>query len=410
VFGAASLAFFFLNLATFTSIGIVLFTMAAELHWSYTAAGFSFAFLGLACGLSSPLPALTMGWIGGRATTTLGAVFLVIGFWIASITQGILDFYVGMLFLGLGYSFAGNVPGVTLISGWFRRGTARVIGLYLMLGALGAAIGPRIVEAIVAEMGWRGQWRVMAMAAAALGAVCLAVVRDPRTESGPSVTDGARSPNAIAVAAWTPRQAILTPQFMLIAAAMAATMACVTTNASVTPNHLVKLGATQVVAAYVLGVMGFVATMVKGVSGWLCEKMAATTVVALGLVLECGGNVMLAFASTPPLQYGSAVIFGVGWGLAYVAGTVVLLDFFGGKIGSKILSAVWVLTSVAAVGPPAAGAIADAYGTFAPIFIVYAVLLLALATPIFLMRRPVNRAAGAGPRDHDLTATLTAVR
>ena len=410
VFGAASLAFFFLNLATFTSIGIVLFTMAAELHWSYTAAGFSFAFLGLACGLSSPLPTLTMGWIGGRATTTLGAALLMVGFWIASITQGILDFYVGMLFLGLGYSFAGNVPGVTLISGWFRQGTARIIGFYLMLGALGAAIGPRIVEAVVVEVGWRGQWRVMAVAAAVLGAVCLTFVRDPKATSGPGIVpDGGRLPDANATGAWTPRQAIFTPQFMLIAAAMAATMACVTTNASVTPNHLVKLGATEVVAAYVLGVMGFVATMVKGLSGWLCEKLPATTVVAAGLVLECAGNVMLAFAGTPALQYGSAVIFGIGWGLAYVSGTVALLEFFGGKTGSKILSAVWVLTSIAAVGPPAAGAIADAYGTFAPIFIVYAILLLGLATPILLMRRPINRAAAIS-NDGDLPVTVRVAR
>src|SRR5271154_5244533 len=65
VFAAVSLIFFFLNVATFTSLGVVLYAMLSELHWSMTAAGFSFTLLGLACGLSSPLPALTMKWIGG---------------------------------------------------------------------------------------------------------------------------------------------------------------------------------------------------------------------------------------------------------------------------------------------------------------------------------------------------------
>ncbi len=51
VFGAVSLAFCFLNLATFTSLGVVLFTMAGELQWSMTAAAFSFSLLGIACGL-----------------------------------------------------------------------------------------------------------------------------------------------------------------------------------------------------------------------------------------------------------------------------------------------------------------------------------------------------------------------
>src|SRR5258708_22411882 len=59
-FSAVSLAFFFLNLSTFTSLGVVLYTMVAELHWTMTAAGFSFSVLGLACGLSSPLPAVCL--------------------------------------------------------------------------------------------------------------------------------------------------------------------------------------------------------------------------------------------------------------------------------------------------------------------------------------------------------------
>jgi len=121
---------------------------------------------------------------------------------------------------------------------------------------------------------------------------------------------------------------------------------------------------------------------------------------------------MLAFAATPALQYGSAVIFGTGWGLAYVAGTIALLNFFGGITGSRILSIVWLLTSVAAAGPIAAGMIADRYGTFAPIFLVYAVLLLSLATPILLMRRPVNRTAeveAAVSHDGGLVRPMTAI-
>ncbi|MDB5395854.1 MAG: transporter [Rhodospirillales bacterium] len=401
VFGAVSFAFFFLNLATFTSLGVVLYSMVAELHWSFTAAGFSFSFLGLACGMSSPLPALTMRLYGGRFTVCVGAGFLMLAFFLSSISHSLLMFYIAMTFLGIGYSFAGNVPAVYLISGWFGRGSARIIGLYLMLGALGGAFGPPIVRAIVNSTGgWRGHWQAMAITAAVVGIVCFVLVRDAKVKSatdlaGPHDVSAATGKGGIASSSeWNPKQAVFTPQFLLIAGAMTATMFCVTTNSSVAVNHLVNLGATPDGAAFVLSAISITATAVKAFAGWMCEKISPPHIAAAGLILQAIGTCMLGFADSTTLQYSSAIIFGMGWGLTYVAGTVVLLDYFGGPVGSRILSIVWLLVSVAAAGPAAAGMIADRYGTFSPIFVVYAVMLTALSIPIFLMRRPVLKAAG----------------
>lgn len=391
VFAAVSLIFFFLNVATFTSLGVVLYAMLSELHWSMTAAGFSFTLLGVACGLSSPLPALTMKWIGGRATVCLGAAVLTLGFYCASIADSLLTFYVAMVLLGVGYSLAGNVPAVYLIGGWYGRASARIIGFYLMLGALGAAFGPPLVEAIVSDSGgWRAHWRLMAWAAAAIGGVCLFLVRD--AEAGPASASDARTGE---VPEWSPRQAVFTPQFLLITASMAATMTCVTTNSSVAMSHLVKLGATPASAALMLSAIAITATVVKGAAGRLCEIMAPPYILAAGLVLQAVGSVLLAVADSATLQYACALTFGTGWGLAYVAATVVLLDYFGLATGAKILSIVWLLTTVAAAGPLLAGMIADRYGTFAPIFDLYAGMLLVLAVPIFAMRAPADQTSAS---------------
>jgi MFS family permease len=386
-FGAISLVFFFLNLATFTSLGVVLYTMVAELHWSMTAAGFSFSLLGIACGVSSPFAAVVMRWTGGRIAICLGTLLLLIGFFLASLSSGLALFYTAMVFLGVGYSLAGNVPSVYLIGGWFQKSSASMIGVYLMLGALGAAFGPPIVDWIVrGSGGWRGHWEMMAVAAGVIGVICLAFIREPAT----SAVGTAEAPQA--EPEWSPRRAVFTRQFLLVAASMAATMACVTTNSSVTVTHLVKLGATPTGAALVLSAIAITATLVKGISGRLCEKVAPPLLLAAGLVLQAIGCVILGVANTTVLQYASAVVFGTGWGLAYVAATVVLLDYFGLVTGSKILSIVWLLTTVAAAGPMAAGMIADRYGTFAPIFDLYAVMLLVIAVPIFTMRDPAGQA------------------
>jgi MFS family permease len=298
-----------------------------------------------------------------------------------------------MILLGLGYSLAGNVPGVFLIAGWFTGNSSRVIGFYYMLGALGAAAGPPIVEEIVSVSGWRGQWRVMALAATLVGLACFALVRPPPHVTATPV-DRARERYAAdrGTTRWAPRQATFTVQFMLVAAAMSLTMACVTTFNSIMVTHLAKMGATAAFGALVLSAIGLTATLVKGGAGHLCERLPSTIILGAGLTLQAGGNLLLAHAGTAPLAYAGALTFGTGWGLAYVAGTVVLLEYFGAVTGSKILSIVWLLTTVAAAGPLAAGMIADRTGSFVPIFDIFAGLLLVLAIPTLFMRAPILRA------------------
>lgn len=391
VLATVSAMFFFLNLATFQSLGVVLFKMVAELHWSATAAGSSFAFLGLACGFTSPLPAMTIRKIGSRATMCIGAVLLVAGFWLCARGHDLISFYGAMTLIGAGFSFSGTVPGVYLIVGWFKRYSARIIGFYFMFGALGAAFGPPIVDWIVRGIGWRDHWFAMAVVAAAIGATCLLFIRDAVEEAPAARKAEGATPSA---AGWTPRQAIMTYQFALIAAAMAGTMGCVTTLSSIVVGHLVKLGATPTRAAFVFGALGLTATLVKALAGWGCEKFRPAMIASAGLLLQTIGNLLFAYAGTASLQYLAAATFGTGWGLTYVAGTVLLVDYFGGAVGSRILSVVWLASSIAAGGPVLAGVVVDRFGTFVPIFILFGVLMLGLAIPIWRMHPPAGPEPG----------------
>jgi MFS family permease len=408
VFGAASLAFFFVNFATFASLGVVLFTMVRDLNWSMTAAGFSFSLLGLSCGLSSPMPAITMKWVGGRGTIAIGAVLLMAGFSLASLAHSLIVFDIAIVLVGCGFTMVGNIPGVFLIAAWFERTSARMIGIYLMVGALGASLAPPAVEAIVRTVGWRGDWRAMAVVSALIGVICLALIRDRASTqaavlpvSGPPVN--AIVDNATAAVAWSPRQAVLTPQFMVITAALVMTMTAVTTIHSIIVTHLVKLGATPSSAAFALGALGLTGTLVKGFSGRLCETYPPARFVTVGLALQGCGCLAFVFADNSVVEFGAAIIFGIGWAFALVAGWVLLLDFFGGGTGAKILAIVQLVTTAGAAGPIGAGLIADRYGTFAPIFLLYAGILFLIAVPIMTLRRPLAPAESltVGAFDND---------
>ncbi|WP_083901360.1 CynX/NimT family MFS transporter [Azospirillum sp. B4] len=404
VLAAVSLSFFFLNAATFASLGVVLYTMVGELHWSFKAAGFSFSLLGIACGLSSVFPTTLMKRIGPRYTMALGGVVLVAAYMLASYTHGLLAFYAAMLLLGLGYSLTGNVPAIYAIACWFPRRSARMIGLYLMIGAFGGVVGPPLARAIVSfSSDWRVYWMEMAGVAVAVTVVNLLCLRDRAIEAdapvgdcaGDSAGDAAASPAEATATGWTYRTAIATPQFLAVAASMTMTMACVTTINSVALNHLGILGVAPDTAAFALAAMALVMTVAKGVAGPLCEIMSTRRLLVVGLALQVVGIALFAHAGTMIGIGAFALAFGIGWGLAYLAASVLLLEYFGKDIGSQVLGMVWTITTVAAAGPVAAGAIADQIGTFAPIFYLYAVLMVAAIVPLAMLGRPML--SGAGP-------------
>jgi predicted MFS family arabinose efflux permease len=390
--GAVSLVFFFLNGATFASLGVVLYTMVADLHWSQTAAGFSFSLLGIACGVASPLPAILMKRISCRVIMVLGGVCLTAGFWLAGASSGLALFYLAMILVGLGYALAGNVPGIFLVASWFPATSSRMIGLYLMIGAAGNVVGPPLVSALVAALhSWRLHWFLMSIAAALIALICLLLIRDAPLAQSPE-----REPAAGSVAdggaLWTEREAMLTPQFMLLAAAMTLTVAGITTTSSVAVGHLVREGATPVFAAWILSLVALVATIAKGVAGRLCENYRPSRVFAAGLALQCVGDIALSYGGSPFGAYAFAAAFGVGWGWSYLAGCVLPLQYFGREVGSRVLSVVWLVSTAAAAGPLLAGMIADRFGSFSPIFAVFAVALMVLAVALVNMRAPSRRA------------------
>jgi MFS family permease len=366
-------------------LGVVLFSMIKELHWSQTAAGASFSLLGIACGVASPLPALLMKRVGCRRVVVLGGFCLAVGFWLAFVASGLPLFYLAVIFLGLGYALAGNIPGVYLVASWFPHSSSRVIGFYLMIGAAGNVVGPPLVAAVVAvSHSWRFNWLLMGIVAAVIAVICLLFIRDPPAAPAPV----AAAVTAPAVRGWRDREAMMTRQFALVAASMTLTVAGITTNSSVAVTHLVQWGSTPAFAAFILSLVALIAMLAKGAAGRLSEIVRPSRVLAVGLALQCLGDLAFTAGGSAACDYVFACAFGVGWGLSYVSANLVLLEYFGREVGARILSAVWTLSTLAAAGPVAAGMIADHFGSFRPMFLAYALLLAALALPIFMMRSP----------------------
>lgn len=402
---AASLGFFFVTATTFTSLGYVLYTMVSELGWSQAAAGASFSFLGLACGLSSPLPPMLMKWIGTRLTMFTGGMVLSAGFLLAANVHGLAEFFAATSLMGIGFSLIAPSPAVFLIATWFPRTSARMIGFYFMAGALGGVAGPLIVSWVVGLSGsWRVHWLVMALAAAALALILLLTIRDAvKVESTEQVIHaGAAAAPAATTSAWTMREAMRSRSFLLIAFVMIVVQTVVTTMHSVLVTHVASLGGGSAPGALAMSLLALAGTLAKGTTGALTERVSPQILLVLGLALQCIAVALLCVTGTPAWAVMFSLLFGVGWGLSWLSAHILLLRYYGASLATDLIAMATTATTFAVLGPLSAGWIADRTGNYLPIFAIFAALLaLAGVVSAVLLRAPDARPA-AVPAKRDL--------
>lgn len=400
-----SLGFFFVTATTFTSLGYVLYLMVADLGWSQAQAGLSFALLGLACGLSSPLPPLLMKWVGTRYTMCIGGLTLAAGFLLAASVQGIGLFFLATALMGCGFSLIAPAPAVFLIATWFPRSSARMFGVYFMSGALGGVAGPLIVNTIFRLSGsWRLHWTAMAVGAVALAGLFLITVRDAVTVTSTDQVKQAGVRDAPVVAEpteWTVREAMMSRSFVVIALAMVVVQGVVTTLHSVLVTHVAGLGGGAAPGAVAMSLLALSGTFAKGVSGALAEKIAPRLLLTAGLLVQCVAISLLCVTGTTEWAVACSLLFGLGWGLSWLSAHVLLLRYFGAANAGDLTAMATMVTTFAVLGPLAAGWSADRTGSFVPVFAAFAIMLgLAAVIAGLFLRAPVKRAQRDEPA-HD---------
>lgn len=385
VFIAASTIYLFASATTFQSMGIVLFAMVGEFRWSEAEAGGAFMALVLMCCATSLLPVALIPRIGARWTVVLGTSILALGFLVAAMTTTLTVFYVAAGLFGVAFSLVANTCGIYLTAGWFGVRSSRMIGPYMVCGTLGGAVGPPVAQALVSSAGgWRLHWLLMAALAMAIAVLCALLIREPPVPAARGPEDGEFSTTSD----WGYGEALRTPQFALLAAAMVVTQTAIITVSGVTPSHFARLGWPDDFAARMLGLQALIGTVATGISGWLTERYDPKLILAVGLLAESIGMMLLAFADSVWLGYGFTLSFGVGWSVTCLAITVLLIRYFGNRAGPAGLSTLWMLSGIAAVGPSAAGFIADRTGSFVPSLAAVGLSLLPIAGAALFLGSP----------------------
>ncbi|HEY2482198.1 MAG TPA: MFS transporter [Caulobacteraceae bacterium] len=394
-FTALSLLFFLVSGGSFNSLGVVLPAMVRELHWNWKQAGLGFTLLGVTCGLTSVVAAASVRRIGVRATLLLGGLLLVIGFGALAATHSVLVYMIGTSVIGVAFSFSTTVAGTHVLTAIFKR-RSTVIGAYFTIGTLGGVAGPLIYNAIAPAAGWRAFWWLFVAASAVLAVFAAfaspdRIAHDPADEAPPDQADPARMLHDLGD--WTVRRALATSQFYVIVGGYTMYLLINTTAHGFAVEHLIERGVPQAAGAVMLSVEALIGAVVSVVGGILGERVKPKSLLIICLIASIGGMVALGVAHGYAMMGVYAVGVGIGYGLSFVASTMLLLTYFGRRAYLELYSIMCLISTTAALGPAVGGWARDTLGSFAGVFYLCAVAALLMLIATVLMKAPALASA-----------------
>ncbi len=397
MFAIVSLMFFLITGASYGSLGVALPFMMQELGWSYTDAGTGFTLLGLANGLTAILPALMLRRFGIGATYGIGGLAMAGGFVLLATCTAPSHYFIAAALLGYGFSHCANVPGIHFINHWLADKRSLAIGAYMTIGGLGGVAGPLLVTSIQAfTHAWRVYWW-LAAGAVALLALLASILIKAEPEHAPTEAKASKAndePHAARVYQtrldWHYREVIRCPQFYIIVAAMTMTLFCAITISTWAVIHLRNFGIAPAVAASAMSIHAALNAASRAFGGIISTRIDPKWLLLSALIAEIIGMLALSVADN---LFAIAVFVlgeGYGFGMCFFATTVLLINYFGTKNNPEILGTLNMITTLATAGPILTGIIGDKLGGFTAVFYAYAVLLLAVAVTVALMRPPIK--------------------
>jgi MFS transporter, OFA family, oxalate/formate antiporter len=389
-----SAIYFLITAATFTSLGVVLPRMIADLHWSWSSAGLGFSLLGLACGLSSYLPAMSIRRVGVRLTFLAGTVILAAGFALLAQCASLLPYLLGATLLGIGFSFVATVPG-TYVIGRLYKNQSSAFGFYFTVGGLGGVVGPWLVVLAVNVLGdWRMHWVLCGvfMTVTGLLAAMLMPAGEKEREHAKYVGERVSADSAVyhTGETWSAREATRTWQFYAIAGGYAAFLLVGITTNSFAVAHITEHGFSAKTAAALLSAEALINSLSRFAAGFFGEKIEPKSMLIVSLLLMVAGTLALGASTSLPVLLLFTVGVGAGYGMTFLATSVLLSNFFGRLPYLEIFSVTNLLSTFACFGPWLAGQMKDAFGGFTGAFLLVAGIPLVISVAIAFMQPPVK--------------------
>jgi MFS family permease len=374
-------------------LGVFAPELEAEFGWSRASIAAAIAFGSLAAAVASPIA----GWVVDR----WGSRWLISGSGLAIVVllgalSGLHALWQLYIFYAIGRGLAvttvSNV-GFVVVSNWFIRRRAMVVGTVAVAQRAGMALLPVYAALVISITGdWRNGWLALGLIALLFGVVPPALFLRRRPEDLGLLPDGdplpaspQQRPLDVSQDDFTLREAVRTRSYWLVGIAIALLMF---TSGSINFHQIPylvdqQLGRTP--AALVVAVFSGAGALGGLLGAYLAAQVTTRRTMTLSLMVMSIGPLLLWQTDTFAMAMVYAVSYGLFFGATAAMYQAIYADYFGrmslGVIRGSFQPVVMVLN---AAGPFLTGLWVDRSGSYtAPFFLFSGCLLLAAVALLF---------------------------
>lgn len=365
----------------YTVFGLFLIPISTEFDWSRAAVSFVLFIIAVAGAISYPIVGRLIDRYGARPVILTGNVLFAASVASVSLVEASrFQFYFVYALIGISAAIPSSVMFTKVIAGWFDRRRGLFLGIAGGLGnGVGAALSPLFVFALISSYGWRAGFQGIGAAIILVGfPVLYLLLRDPPRDVSRSAAEHLEKTAGLTLA-----EALKTPTFWIILAAIALGAGCMTAIFAHVVPMLVDRGipagkATTVLATFSLVTAGWQIGM-----GYMLDRIPRPWIAAPFYLLALTGLVLLESTSSYPLLLLSAVLMGLGLGTEYGILPYFLSRYFGTRHYGAISGSMYgVIVLTQGLTPFLMDLVFDITGTYDPAIIAICIGLVAGAVLI----------------------------
>jgi OFA family oxalate/formate antiporter-like MFS transporter len=370
-----------------TTFGVFFKPMSGEFGWSRAATSGPFALYMIVSGLLSIVSGRFSDRFGAWKIVAAGAIISGVGYILMYDIHSLWQLYVYYGILVAAGSSAMYVPMVAMIARWFTKRRGLMSGIGISGIGFGIGIMPPIASALLQALGWRIPLLIIGGGVIVLIFLLSLLLRADAKPYLASTHSNSEKAGQVALnAGLNFGQATRTPQFWLIFVAWVFYGFFFQIAVVHIVPYSTDLGMTAVKGAGILSIIGIIGTAGRISLGFVGDKLGnrRTVFISFALMgLAFGG---LAFIPNTGMLYVFAVVFGFLFGIGVLIVPMVT-EYFGFKqLG--IISGAFVFANSfgGAIGPPVAGGIFDATGSYHVAFMACGIVALAAWLAIYLIK------------------------
>ncbi|HEX5093612.1 MAG TPA: MFS transporter [Burkholderiales bacterium] len=361
------------------SYSVILVALLHEFGWSRSVLAGAFSTFTLVHGAVNPLVGALCDRVRPSRLVTVGGVALSFALWADSMIAAPWQLYLSFgLLTAASVAAAGWIPALVQVQREFQDRLGLALGIVSSGVGVGMLLVVPLTQLLIDAYGWRTAFRVLAAVCAVwIVPTSLLLARSARGSPPPAPAAGRPGAGTRVTLGQALRGA---PLWLMISAFFFGNICSQTLHVHQVA-YLVDHGVAAIVAASVVGVVGFSSIVGKTGGGWISDRIEREKVYVAGIGIMLASVAVLASLGQAPASaaiYGYGVLLGLGYSVTASLIPAMVSDRFSGPHFGAIVGIGLLGSAVgSAVGPWMAGFLFDRTGSYAVAFSIAAACGLA---------------------------------